>query len=125
MQLGIRASATDYVDWLRRIERWSLKVRGMFEHVDIILTTTVGMVAPKAADVADVIGSTGELTRFTFAWSYLQLPALSVPCGFSAGGLPIGMQLVGPQWSEARLLAAGAAFQEATDFHLRRPEGFR
>jgi aspartyl-tRNA(Asn)/glutamyl-tRNA(Gln) amidotransferase subunit A len=125
MQLGIRASATDYVDWLRRIERWSLKVRGMFEHVDIILTTTVGIVAPKAADVADVIGSTGELTRFTFAWSYLQLPALSVPCGFSAGGLPIGMQLVGPQWSEARLLAAGAAFQEATDFHLRRPEGFR
>ncbi len=122
MKLGLKASATDYVDWLRRIEQWSLKVRRFFEQVDLILTPTVGVAAPKAANVTDLIRSTGELTRFTFAWSYAQLPALSVPCGFTSDGLPIGMQLVGPKWSEARLLAAGAAFQDATEFHLRRPE---
>ena len=49
------------------------------------------------------------------------LPALSLPCGFS-GGLPVGLQLTGPPLSEERLLAAGAAFQEATAHHLAEPE---
>jgi aspartyl-tRNA(Asn)/glutamyl-tRNA(Gln) amidotransferase subunit A len=68
-----------------------------------------------------MITTTAGLTRLTFPWSYLQLPALSVPCGFTRANLPIGMQIIGPQWSEARLLATGAAYQEVTDFHRRRP----
>ncbi|HEY3624474.1 MAG TPA: amidase family protein [Roseiarcus sp.] len=60
----------------------------------------------------------------TFTWSCLRLPALWVPWGFTASNLPVGMQLIGPQWSEARLLAAGAAYQGATDFHRRRPPAY-
>ena len=73
---------------------------------------------------ADLIATTARLTGLTFIWSYLQLPALSVPCGFTASNLPIGMQLIGPQWSEARLLAAGATYQDVTDFHRRRPPAY-
>ena len=48
-------------------------------------------------------------------------PALTVPCGFDAEGLPIGIQLVGRHWAEGTLLAAAHAYQEATDWHRRRP----
>jgi aspartyl-tRNA(Asn)/glutamyl-tRNA(Gln) amidotransferase subunit A len=50
------------------------------------------------------------------------LPAVSVPCGFSTGGLPIGLQLVGRAFDEARLLAAAHAYERATPWHARRPE---
>ena len=49
------------------------------------------------------------------------LPGLSHPCGFDAGGLPVGLQLIGGYFSEAKLLAAAHRFQQATDWHLRRP----
>jgi aspartyl-tRNA(Asn)/glutamyl-tRNA(Gln) amidotransferase subunit A len=121
MSLGLGTTGTDYAGWLRLIERWRLRLRRLFEAVDVILTPTVGVPAPKAAAAADMIGTTGELTRLTFVWSYAGVPSLSVPCGFTSANLPVGMQLIGPDWSEARLLAIGAAYQEATDFHQRRP----
>jgi aspartyl-tRNA(Asn)/glutamyl-tRNA(Gln) amidotransferase subunit A len=121
MSLGLNTTGTDYADWLRLIERWRMRVRGLFETVDVILTPTVGIPAPKASAAAEMIATTAELTRLTFVWSYAAVPALSVPCGFTPAALPVGMQVVGPQFSEARLLAIGAAYQEATDFHYRRP----
>jgi aspartyl-tRNA(Asn)/glutamyl-tRNA(Gln) amidotransferase subunit A len=48
------------------------------------------------------------------------IPAISIPCGFGAGGLPVGLQLVGPALSDARLLQAAYAFETATDFHTKR-----
>ena len=47
--------------------------------------------------------------------------AASFPCGFTQEGLPVGLQLIGPRYSEARLLSIAAAYEEATDWHLRRP----
>jgi len=48
-------------------------------------------------------------------------PAVSIPCGFTRGGLPIGLQLIGPHWSEARLLAIAFAFEDATEWHKKHP----
>ena len=48
--------------------------------------------------------------------------ALSIPCGFSAGGLPIGLQLIGKRWDEERLLRAAGAYQQKTDWHGIVPE---
>ena len=50
------------------------------------------------------------------------LPGMSVPCGF-AGGLPVGLQLIGNYFDEARLLNVAHRYQQATDWHSRRPEG--
>jgi aspartyl-tRNA(Asn)/glutamyl-tRNA(Gln) amidotransferase subunit A len=50
------------------------------------------------------------------------IPGLSLPCGFSRAGLPIGLQVLGKPFDEATLLAVGHAFQCATDFHRRRPK---
>jgi aspartyl-tRNA(Asn)/glutamyl-tRNA(Gln) amidotransferase subunit A len=49
------------------------------------------------------------------------LPALSHPAGFGAGGLPVGLQLIGNYFGEARLLGAAHQFQQATDWHTRAP----
>jgi aspartyl-tRNA(Asn)/glutamyl-tRNA(Gln) amidotransferase subunit A len=63
-----------------------------------------------------------RLTLFTRPVNYLGLPSLTVPSGFAASGLPIGMQLIGRSFDEATLLTIGAAFQRATDYHDRVPK---
>jgi aspartyl-tRNA(Asn)/glutamyl-tRNA(Gln) amidotransferase subunit A len=60
---------------------------------------------------ADAVERARLLTRFTAPFNLTGLPALSVPCGLTREGLPVGLQLVGPPWSEQRLLRAGFAFE--------------
>ena len=60
---------------------------------------------------------------FTLPASLAGLPGMSVPAGFGEGGMPVGLQLIGNYFSEARLLNAAHRLQQATDFHLRKPEG--
>ncbi|MFO1246339.1 MAG: Asp-tRNA(Asn)/Glu-tRNA(Gln) amidotransferase subunit GatA [Ramlibacter sp.] len=61
---------------------------------------------------------------FTLPASLAGLPGMSVPAGFGEGGMPVGLQLIGNYFSEAKLLNAAHRLQQATDFHLRAPEGF-
>jgi len=61
---------------------------------------------------------------FTLPGSLAGLPGMSVPCGFGAANMPVGLQLIGNYCQEAQLLNAAHRFQQATDFHLQKPEGF-
>ena len=61
---------------------------------------------------------------FTLPGSLAGLPGMSIPCGFGAGHMPVGLQLLGNYCAEGKLLNAAHRFQQATDFHLRKPEGF-
>jgi aspartyl-tRNA(Asn)/glutamyl-tRNA(Gln) amidotransferase subunit A len=61
---------------------------------------------------------------YTTAANLAGLPAMSIPCGFGAAGLPVGLQLVGDYFAEARLLSLAHQYQRATDWHLRAPPGF-
>jgi aspartyl-tRNA(Asn)/glutamyl-tRNA(Gln) amidotransferase subunit A len=61
---------------------------------------------------------------FTLPGSLAGLPGMSIPVGFGEGGMPVGLQLLGNYFQEGRLLNAAHRFQQATDFHLRKPEGF-
>ena len=58
---------------------------------------------------------------FTISTNLAGIPGLSLPCGFSSGGLPIGLQLLGPPFGESQLLQVAYAFEQATDFHRRKP----
>jgi len=49
-------------------------------------------------------------------------PAISIPCGFTRSGLPIGLQLIAPYWGEARLLSIALAYEDATEWHMRHPQ---
>ena len=59
---------------------------------------------------------------FTIPADMAGVPAVSVPCGFTAAGLPIGLQLIGRTLDEATVLRAAYAYEQATDWHRRRPE---
>jgi aspartyl-tRNA(Asn)/glutamyl-tRNA(Gln) amidotransferase subunit A len=94
--------------------------------VDAVIAPVAPMAAPSIAesDVGNAPNAEGviqRLTRFTRPINYLGLPSLSIPSGFNAEGLPIGMQLVGRSFDEATLITIGAAFQRATDFHDKVP----
>ncbi|HXL12951.1 MAG TPA: amidase [Bradyrhizobium sp.] len=95
--------------------------------VDAVIAPVAPTAAPTIAE-SDVGNSPGaeaviqRLTRFTRPVNYLGLPSLGIPCGFTRGGLPVGMQLIGRSFDEATLLRVGAAFQRATDFHEKLPK---
>src|SRR5205085_5043307 len=61
---------------------------------------------------------------YTIPINLAGLPGLSIPCGFGARGRPVGLQIVGNHFDEARMLAVGHAYQQATDWHRRPPPGF-
>jgi aspartyl-tRNA(Asn)/glutamyl-tRNA(Gln) amidotransferase subunit A len=61
---------------------------------------------------------------YTIPINLAGLPGMSIPCGFGAKGRPVGLQVVGNYWDEARMLSAAHAFQQATDWHTRVPPGF-
>src|SRR6201995_284105 len=95
--------------------------------VDAVLAPVAPLAAPSIAesDVGngpDAAALLQRVTRFTRPINYLGLPSLSIPCGFTPKGLPVGMQLVGRSFDEATLLTIGAAFQRATDFHDKVPQ---
>jgi aspartyl-tRNA(Asn)/glutamyl-tRNA(Gln) amidotransferase subunit A len=95
--------------------------------VDAVIAPVAPVAAPTIAE-SDVGNSPDaeaviqRLTRFTRPVNYLGLPSLSIPAGFTRGGLPVGLQLIGRAFDEAMLLRIGAAFQRVTDFHTRAPK---
>jgi aspartyl-tRNA(Asn)/glutamyl-tRNA(Gln) amidotransferase subunit A len=97
--------------------------RRAFQDVDLLLAPTSPTVAFGIGDkTADPI--TMYLNDiYTIGANLAGLPALSMPCGF-AGALPVGVQLIGPHFGEAKLLNAAHRYQQATDWHLKTPAGF-
>lgn len=89
-----------------------------FERVDVLLTPTLPILPPEIGQREIQVGGQNEpvraaLLRLTGPTNLTGLPSLSIPCGFSTSGLPIGMQLIGPSFSEAVLYQFGAAFEGA------------
>ena len=86
---------------------------------DALLTPTLPITATPLDEVDE---ATTPLATWTRSANYLGACALSLPAGFSADGLPIGVQLTGAPFADAMLVRIGRAFQRATDWHLRRPD---
>jgi aspartyl-tRNA(Asn)/glutamyl-tRNA(Gln) amidotransferase subunit A len=120
LRLGRAITGTAYSAAIGQQAAWKRHMTDVFARVDLLAMPTVGFTAPLVSESPDMIAATHRLTRLCTPWSFAGLPAISVPCGF-VDGMPVGLQLVGPQWSEARLLATGIAFQEVTDHHSRMP----
>ncbi|KAK9841850.1 hypothetical protein WJX81_007196 [Elliptochloris bilobata] len=126
-----RFSATDLLQAQKARTRALTHVGRLFceQHIDYVATPTVAVTAPPirpdmaAAGELD-LRQTGDLMRFTIAVNFCGLPALSVPVGHSAQGLPIGLQLMGQAWAEARLLSAGAVLEAAVRARVHTPRIF-
>lgn len=127
IEFGLYEPATRYIEALTMRDEILRQYCGTaFENCDVLLTPTTPITAPllNDIDVGDSPAMPGlvmQATRSTRPISYLGLPALSVPCGFSSAGLPVGMQLVGRPFDEPLICAVGDAYQTATDWYLRSP----
>ncbi len=126
LQNALAISGVTYLEALRwRGAALAAHVAATSE-VDAVIAPVSPVIAPSIAE-SDVGGAPGaeaviqRLTRFTRPVNYLGLPSLAIPTGFTASGLPVGMQLIGRSFDEATILTIGAAFQRATDFHARVP----
>jgi aspartyl-tRNA(Asn)/glutamyl-tRNA(Gln) amidotransferase subunit A len=118
-------SAADYVNARREMERLRWKADSAFSSVDLLVTPTTAIAAmtiesgyldpPLPPD-----GTPLEI-RNTHMFDVLGLPAISVPCGFTRDGMPIGLQIAGPRFAESRVLALAHAYQQITDWHTRFP----
>jgi len=127
LQNGLAVPGVSYLEAMRwrgpALAAYLAAVAG----VDAVIAPVAPVAAPTIAE-SDVGNSPDaeaviqRLTRFTRPVNYLGLPSLAIPTGFTASGLPVGMQLIGRSFDEATLLRIGAAFQRATDFHDRIPE---
>ena len=87
---------------------------------DAIVLPTTPITAP-SREGQDAVAAAATLTAYTSAFNLTGLPAMSLPCGFDRSGLPIGLQLVGRPWGEARLLRVARAYERATSWSERRP----
>jgi aspartyl-tRNA(Asn)/glutamyl-tRNA(Gln) amidotransferase subunit A len=120
LQEGAALTSTGYA-LARRIQSEGRRHFEMFfDKYDILLLPTTPIPAPPI-EGTDAIAAALQLTRFTSPFNLTGLPALSLPCGFSGSGLPLGLQIVSKHWGEARLLQAGHIFEQASGWYLHRP----
>lgn len=125
---GYAIPGTYYVEALsRRGPILQAFAEEVFGQVDVLATPTIRSRLPTLAETDIDHGPPGTEHRFmamsayTRPFNYLGLPAVSAPCGFDGNGLPIGWQIVGRPFGEARVLQAADAYQRDTDWHRRRP----
>jgi aspartyl-tRNA(Asn)/glutamyl-tRNA(Gln) amidotransferase subunit A len=122
---GAEVTASAYIAAKRKLEAARLDFRRVFETVDLLVLPTTPVPPPVIdellADMPNLRAREFVLLRNTRPWNGLGLPAISVPCGFTKDGLPIGLQIIGPAGDEARVLALAHAYEQATDWHARKP----
>lgn len=127
LEVGELLLATHYLQAQRYRTLLRNEFINAFRKVDAFVCPTLPFSATKLGATTVVIENGVEedmlsaIMQFTGVASLTGLPALNVPCGFDADGLPIGMQLIGRPFDEATLFRMGHAFQMATEFHLRAP----
>jgi len=123
---GATILAADYLRAQRLRREFIGSLDAVFENCDVLLIPTVPVAAPRLDESTihwptQTESMTAALTRFTRPFNLTGTPALSVPCGFTAGGLPIGLQIAGRAFAEATVLRVGHAYEQASGFAGRRP----
>ena len=116
---GKAISAREYDDEIAEQHRAIAWFAEWMRGRNALLTPTLPITATPVGEVDE---STTPLATWTRAANYLGACALSLPAGFSSERLPIGVQLTGAAFTEATLVRIGRAFQQATDWHRKRPE---
>ncbi len=117
LHTGESIKMVDYMQGRRDLDRMRRIVGSVFTNVDLLVTPTMPRPPLLIADCHEAFqmpGNTGEFNIYG-------LPSISIPCGFTSSGLPIGLQISGPRLAEAKVLALAYAYEQATDWHRRRP----
>jgi len=121
---GENISAADYIQRRRELDQ-ERRAHDFFAEVDLLVTPATPMPAPAIGDLKKDPGALRpaelRLLHNTRPFNVWGLPAVSVPCGFTKRGLPIGLQIAGPHWREDLVLRLAHAYESATGWHEQRP----
>jgi aspartyl-tRNA(Asn)/glutamyl-tRNA(Gln) amidotransferase subunit A len=126
IEQGQLFSATEYLRAMRRRPVVLKRMLRAMETVDVLVTPGPGGEAAFLEDLTVAVNGTRHplqlvIPRNTMIFDYTGMPALMLPSGFGASGLPVAIQIVGKPFDDALCLRVGSAFQAATDFHLKAP----
>jgi aspartyl-tRNA(Asn)/glutamyl-tRNA(Gln) amidotransferase subunit A len=126
---AVKTSSLTYARAKRQVDHVRRDIKNVFTSVDVLVTPTqrgvAQLITPSPSGPAGGRGGApapggGGLIN-TAAFDIYGLPTISIPCGFSASGLPIGLQISGNHFAEPTVLALAHAYEQATDWHKRRP----
>jgi aspartyl-tRNA(Asn)/glutamyl-tRNA(Gln) amidotransferase subunit A len=124
LQNGANAKAAEYIRGHWRLEMLRRTIDDAFRGVDLVVLPTRRR-TPRTVDASIKREETDvprnpELEN-TGAFNAYGIPAISIPCGFTSHGLPVGLMIAGPRFAEGKVLALAHAFEQATDFHTKKP----
>jgi aspartyl-tRNA(Asn)/glutamyl-tRNA(Gln) amidotransferase subunit A len=124
LQNGANARAADYVRGKWKLELLRRTIDDSFSDVDLVVLPTRRH-TPRTVK-ASIAREETEKPRNpelenTQPFDYYGIPTISIPCGFTSGGLPVGLMIAGPRFAESRVLALARAYEKATEWHLRKP----
>jgi aspartyl-tRNA(Asn)/glutamyl-tRNA(Gln) amidotransferase subunit A len=118
---GMRISLTDYLDAVAQREALGSRTMALFRDCDVLLTPTMPIAAFAAGHDSPPQSGRGQWTDwtpFTYPFNLTRHPAISIPCGFTKAGLPVGLQIVGPLAGDQRVLRAAHAFEQTRMLRL-------
>jgi len=123
IRTGEKVTAAEYMQRRRELEVARRNVRDVFADVDLLVTPATPIPAPTIAELRAspeaLRPAELKLLRNTRPFNVWGLPAISVPCGFTQSGMPIGLQIAGPHWREDLVLRLAHAYEQATAWHKR------
>jgi amidase len=125
IDIGHEATAVDYARATIMRQNFSGALAKLFDEVDMIAATSFVVPTPRLDEMDDITGAPGaleRLIRFTCPFDQSGSPTLSLPCGFTDSGTPLGFQLIGRHLGEDLLLRAGHAYERATVWNARHPD---
>jgi aspartyl-tRNA(Asn)/glutamyl-tRNA(Gln) amidotransferase subunit A len=123
LKQAAKVDTVTYIESRQELDRVRRSVGDVFAHVDLLITPTTPVPPITISEALHMSPDpAGELwLRNTRPFNAYGLPTISIPCGFTRAGLPIGLQIAGPHFSEARLLSFAYAFEQATPQHKALP----
>jgi aspartyl-tRNA(Asn)/glutamyl-tRNA(Gln) amidotransferase subunit A len=115
LESGAAITAADYIRARQEMDRLRAGTSAWFKDADLLIT-------PATPGVAFEFGPRRLVfLRNAAYWNVFGVPAISIPCGFTPAGLPVGLQIIGPAGKDDTVLALAEAYQKATNWHTRRP----
>lgn len=114
---GKQVTQADYTRMLKELRHYRETIRDSFAEIDLVILPTLSTLPITIKDAAEPFA----LNACTFPFSIGGLPAISIPCGFSKSGLPVGLMIGGPPLSESIIFALAAAYEKAAGWKKRRP----
>jgi aspartyl-tRNA(Asn)/glutamyl-tRNA(Gln) amidotransferase subunit A len=125
IRLGADIKTGDYIQARRELAQTRREIGRAFENVDVLITPTTPVNPPTIVEMSVDVASSIEIgnrgIRNTSPFDVYGIPTISVPCGFTRTGLPIALQISGPLDGDAVVLQLAHAYEQATEWHKRRP----